>query len=95
VGLRRSPRVFLIGIEAGQMTAGAALSPAVERAVDYCEAHFDELRGYAERGETAMVSVTTMAAQHRVLSPESRVARAGMGLMKSAIYTHIGYPSCR
>jgi len=68
---RRIPRVFLIGIEAGQMTAGAALSPAVERAVDYCEAHFDELRGYAERGETAMMSVATMAAQHRVLSPES------------------------
>lgn len=59
---RRVPRMFLIGIEADEMTLGAALSPAVERAVDYCEAHFGELRGCAERGETAMASVATAAA---------------------------------
>lgn len=53
---RRVPSMFLIGIEADAMMPGTTLSPAVQRAVDYCEAHFDELRRRAERGERAIVA---------------------------------------
>jgi hydrogenase maturation protease len=48
---RPLPTLMLLGIEIGSAEPGTLMTDTVGEAVEYCQAHFDELRARAERGE--------------------------------------------